>query len=533
MIKQDSWPFQGGLYTDGSSVSLPAGVMTACENFEVLPTGYERSKGYERFDGQASPSSIAAPGGDTTNRDAQRALINPVPGSGPIRGVWVYEGDVYAFRDNAVGDECKMHKATATGWAEQTLTDTSAATVTLSPGGTYRFVNYNFFGGADDYKMYGCDGVNKAFQFDGTTFDQITTGMEADTPIHIAAHSYHLFLAYAGGSLQHSSVGDPLNWDSDTGTAGEIAVGDEVTGIKSMIGDALLIIMRNRISTLYGTSAFDWKSQEVRTQDDMIGGYSGTIQTVSNGAVYLDDRGITTLSAVTDFGNFKAATVSTQIDDYLKQIKDDAITSVTIKEKTQYRLFFAHPDGTEALTVTTSTDGILGIGRLLYPFSLVSACSSEDTDGKEVVYAGAYDGYIYQLESGTSFDGAEYRSVIRTSFSAAGNPTQRKRFKNGVMMIEGDNSATIRIKPEFSYGDPDVSGHSLREFDISGGGGVWGIDEWGTFNWSSPKDNFGYIDVAGTGTSLALTINCNSNLAQPFTLSSAIIDYIPRRLNKR
>lgn len=45
-----------------------------------------------------------------------RALITAVPGSGPVRGVAVYRGVVYAFRDNTGATACVMHRATPSGW---------------------------------------------------------------------------------------------------------------------------------------------------------------------------------------------------------------------------------------------------------------------------------------------------------------------------------------------------------------------------------------------------------------------------------
>ncbi len=50
----------------------------------------------------------------------QRAKIGPVPGIGPVRGVWTYNGDVYAYRD-ADASTAKKFKATTAGWVEQDL----------------------------------------------------------------------------------------------------------------------------------------------------------------------------------------------------------------------------------------------------------------------------------------------------------------------------------------------------------------------------------------------------------------------------
>ena len=56
-----------------------------------------------------------------------RSKIGAVPGSGPIRGVWVYNGTVYAFRDNAGATACDMFYAAEADVANRE---------TYTPGGT-------------------------------------------------------------------------------------------------------------------------------------------------------------------------------------------------------------------------------------------------------------------------------------------------------------------------------------------------------------------------------------------------------------
>lgn len=57
--------------------------------------------------------------------DVYRALIQPVPGSGPVRGVVsaVFGGvhKVYAFRDNVGGTACLMYVASSSGWTQLTF----------------------------------------------------------------------------------------------------------------------------------------------------------------------------------------------------------------------------------------------------------------------------------------------------------------------------------------------------------------------------------------------------------------------------
>ncbi len=54
-------------------------------------------------------------------QEDQRAIISVVPGEGDVLGVWVYNGDVYAFRNKSGGATAGMYKSTSTGWGEVDL----------------------------------------------------------------------------------------------------------------------------------------------------------------------------------------------------------------------------------------------------------------------------------------------------------------------------------------------------------------------------------------------------------------------------
>ena len=85
------------------------------------------------------------------------------------------------------------NKATATGAATQ---------ITLAPGGRVETVKGNFGGQSQNTKLYGCDGKNRGWEFDGTTLVPIRTGMATDTPTHVQVHKNHLWFTF-GPSLQN------------------------------------------------------------------------------------------------------------------------------------------------------------------------------------------------------------------------------------------------------------------------------------------------------------------------------------------
>ena len=53
--------------------------------------------------------------------DVYRADISPIAGSGEIRGIFLYNDVVYAFRDNAGGTAVNMWKTTGSGWTQITF----------------------------------------------------------------------------------------------------------------------------------------------------------------------------------------------------------------------------------------------------------------------------------------------------------------------------------------------------------------------------------------------------------------------------
>ena len=85
---------------------------------------------------------------------------------------------------NRAGGNYAAGAATLTGGTTCTLSGIQTA-VTLAPSGKFEFIIANFFGQASGQRLYGCDGVNRAFEFDGTYLCPISTGTSPDAPKHI------------------------------------------------------------------------------------------------------------------------------------------------------------------------------------------------------------------------------------------------------------------------------------------------------------------------------------------------------------
>jgi len=314
-VQARQWALKGGLDLESPAMSIEGGRTILSQNYECsLTGGYRRISGYTLWDGSETPSAVS--------------------GSGDILGLWKYNDDLYAFRNSADGSECKMYKSTTSGWTEINTG------VTLAPNGSYNFVNYNFTGSSSTEYMFGVDGVNKAFQFDGTTFTQINTGMTTDTPIHCQQHKNHLFLAFSGGSLQHSGIGDPLSWGLASG-AGEIGVGTEITSLTSMQGNSLVVSGENRINVLYGTSSQDWDMRSFTTE---LGVVPETSVLMDTDLVFFNGVSVTSLQATQTFGDFVTASLSSDIASFFMDKNGgsrDVVGECANKDKGQDRIYYS------------------------------------------------------------------------------------------------------------------------------------------------------------------------------------------------
>ena len=333
------FPLGGGLDIVTPGLTAKPGTARASLNYESDQTGYRRMFGYERYDGQPSPTDVFEDAETIEEgaiaREEARAAIQAVPGSGPVRGVHYYDGDLFAWRDSEDGTAGVMWRATGVGW--------TLAASGFPPGGIYELGNYNFYGAADRIKMYGINGIGKGFEFDGTALTFISTGMIPDIPIKLTAHKKHLFFAFRGGSVQHSSIGDPLTWNPITGAA-EIAVGDEVTDLIPAAPSNLIIMARNSVQVLYGNDATDWQLEALTSE---AGALPYTAEKMGP-VIYMDNRGIRSLDTTPSFGNFSLGTMTQLIAPIIRDRMssgDLPVASCRVRSRDLYRLFFKNGQG--------------------------------------------------------------------------------------------------------------------------------------------------------------------------------------------
>ena len=413
--------------------------------------------------------------------------------------------------------------AATVGAISLTLSGVQTA-ITLSPSGSYEFDTYNFTGSASTIRVYGADGVNKGFEFDGTVYVPISTGMTTDTPTHVRGHKNHLFFSFAS-SVQHSSIGFPYQWSVVTGAA-ELGIGDTVTGFMPQSGSetnaALAIFSKNRIAVMYGTSSANWNIVEYLQE---TGAFAKTIQHLGF-TVMLDDRGLTSLRATQDYGNFSSKTLSRNIRSWLNDRITTSTGSCINRNKTQYRLFFADNSG---VYMTLEGNKVIGITPVLFKHSIECVHSSEKTDGTEVTYFGSDNGYVYQLDKGTSFDGDTLNYSFTTSISFFGSPRTRKRFRRAVYEIQGNGYAEFSHSYELSYNSSTITQQSAESVVTNLTEGRWDTGTWDVLFWDGVTLTPSEALLSGTADNIAIKVTSDNDYFQPITFSGVLIHYSMRR----
>lgn len=526
-----------------------------------------------------------------------RQDIQAVPGSGPIRGV-VYlhlTGEVFAWRNNALGTAMQIYRSTTSGWSLVNLGQqlsfntggpnpiadgnivtgaTSGATatvarvvlqdgawsastaegrlifasvtgtfqvgeiikisgvnygvvtaantaITLNPDGRVEAVIDNFGYGT---RIYGCDKVNNGFEFDGTTYVPIKTGMTDDTPDHVAVHKQHVFFSF-GPSVQFSGLGLPYQWTPIFG-AGEIVLNDDVTNFLVQPGDqstgAMAIYSDDNTFVLYGSSSanFQLVSYNVGT-----GAKPYTTQNV-NVSYAFDDRGVINMATTLNYGNFDSAALTLNLRPFVQQRRNLATASGVNREKGQYRVFFSDGYG---LYVTLANGKYMGSMPVQFPNPVACMTEGEKPDGAETAFFGSTNGFVYRLDAGTSFDGAELPASMTLVFNAIGSPRLLKRFRKGSLEITGTGYAEFAFNYDLAYSSTEIGQELATSYASNLLASFWDSVFWDNFVWDGRTLAPSEVEVKGTAENIAVRIASVSAIYQPFTVNSVILHYTPRR----
>lgn len=400
---------------------------------------------------------------------------------------------------------------------------TAQSAVSLLPGGTYNLSLGTF----TSEKLYGADGINDAFEFDGTAYIPLPQATTAK-PRYALVHANHLFLAIET-SIVHSAIGNPYNYEV-IGGAGEIALAAVCTGMLVLPGNqgtsALGVYARNSTWILYGNSALDWKLVNFNLG---IGAWDRTQQNLFD-AFAMDDRGVTQMKQSLNYGNFDAGTITYNIRPFIHSQRGLASCSGLGRENGQYRVYFTSGYG---LYCTSSPQGFVGSGLVLFPDPVLCMFEGQNSGGVSYNLFGTATGFVMRNDVGTSFDGISISAYATTNINTAKTPRLRKRFRRCMLEIQSNAYVELNVGYSFEWATEKILPHLL--VNTSGAFSPvaqWDTMIWDTFFWDGKADDSISVDLDGTGENVQLMLFSDSDSIAEFTIPSALFHFSPRRGNR-
>ena len=410
--------------------------------------------------------------------------------------------------------------ATASGG--QTFTVAPQVAIALLAGGRVQTDIYNFTASLDTMRLYGCDGVNAEFEFDGSIYVPLTTGMPSKATA-VRCHKNHVFFGFRG-SLQFSGIADPYRFEVVSG-AGELGTGDVITAMLPVAGSenaaAMLVLCENSAWALFGNDSADFQFTPLSREAGATA-YSGE----DAGTLMVHDTpGFRPYTPTDRFGNFEWNLASRLIDPLVQN--KTPLASCFSKAFSRYRCFFS--DGT-AVSATPGSKG-WEWSTLDYGRNIVMAWSGE-VSGETRTFYGDDQGWIYEADVGRSFDGDEIAAFLKLHGLNQGQGLTDKTYRWGVVESIGDSPFELMVSAQFNDGDSDKEDADLHYASLKGFGAQWDSALWDRAYWDASRLASKRVAMSGGGYNVAPIFASRSSNELPHQIKTFTVFYTPRRVRR-
>ena len=543
--------FTGGVNEAVNNLEMKEGELLECRNYmevEGPGHGYQSFPGYEACDGTQLPSEVEIDEQfenhtidnpphedgvyhipiriDDLAREQRRREVTALQGEGPVRGVHMLKGSVYGLRDIDLEDK-RLCRQTNGGWD---IVGFGTASL-LNAGGSCEIINARFaaFPPAplhpNTEMAFMADGVSTPVAFDDSNIIDLAGGdLPSEAPAFIAEFDQRLWLGYKEGWLYHSELGNPAGWDGANG-AGVFPTGGEITGLILAPGNVLIVFMRHQIKLVYvaerPTADFTYQLREFSQES---GALPGSVKRLFGAIVFLDDRGPVALQSSDRFGDFAETMITKRVQRTYLAEKENFIASIINRELNQWRVFFKNGSG---ICFSFDNARLKGATFFHYEDEVACAAEGENRDGHIEMYFGDNDGYVYKIDSGTSFNGKPINTKMVTAYSAYRSPRINKRFMRLTFEMTAARNTEINVRCDYDYGWLRNPRTVPQRPWLGVPGGIWGESIWSKFVWGFAYVQNPTLYIEGYGANMSMAIWSNSKYRTPHIINNAIADFDP------
>lgn len=411
--------------------------------------------------------------------------------------------------------------ATTSGGASYT-----AATILqpLTSWGAYiESVNHNFIADPAANAAWFCDGLNllMCYSYEYNAVVPISANYNAlagQLATTVSILDDQLLYSTGTGTFVISEPGNPFNYGGAYGAA-QIGVGDLITAMKESDGENLMVYTKRGAKKLTGS---DISNMQFKT----AGGNTGAMH---RGVQKLDDlysfssRGVTQLRRTEAIGGYLGGSVSTEITEAIEGLSPLMTCSTVYPAKEQMRWYFSDGKFLSMTRLPTEEGTRFSFSFGEYPNRPVKSVSTGVwPNGAERTFFTSTDGYLYEAEKGTSFDGDVIYSYLELQPNHLGDPSIDKSFKRVFWEAKSNGPATLTLGFMLNYGDKSFEAKDVESF-----GGRFVYDE-GLFDsarFDSASRSRSKANLKGRGFAITFTLDLVSKFAAPVNLTGYTIQF--------
>ena len=500
--------FRGGLISNLSPLqhgSAAPGSARNLINFEPSTEGgYRRVEGFTKFNS------------------------NVVTGQNNVLGVTFFRNRAVAARDQSSTNPKLFLAASGSGaWTDLSTSLTLGASATR-----VRFCKYNFDG---NDKLFIVDGIGYPLILAGVAasdLSQLSGPSDLQGATHAVEFKEHIFAA-KGENLIFSAPFEDDDFTAASG-GGIINVGSTITDL-IVFREQLIVFSEDRISRIVGNSIADFQMQPITDNIGCV--VNDTAQEISGDVIFLGPDGLRTVAGTERNEDFNLASVTKPVQKEIVALTsgNTSFSSVTIREKSQYRIFGFASTTTAAASkgiIGTQIQGAQGTGLNWAETTGIKAYVADSTyTGKtETVIFANDDGYVYQMESGNSFDGSNITASFSTPYFPITDPRTRKNVYKATIYTDPQGTVNLDFNMKYDLSETGViepATISLSNTSSSASIATFGdpaaVFGTSTYSGESLKSIFD-TQTQGSGFTVSLQFE-SSGTGPPFSLDAAVIEY--------
>ena len=394
--------------------------------------------------------------------------------------------------------------------------------MSLTGGTKARFHLFNFDG---TFKNVMVDNANNPVVFTATTCVSLQGSPDVTGASFVEEFKDHLFFA-KDDLIVHTAPFDETDFTPANG-AGSYRLPDNCTGLITF-REQLINFSQTDIRKLQGTSSADFTLTSITNDIGCVEG--DTVREVGGDILYLAPDGVRFLGATERIGDFNLSLASRQIQDEFKSFisSGSSYNTVTVRGKNQYRIF-KYTQG----EINNDARGFIGAQFLDQNAQSINWSKTKGinayrshsayTDDEEFVVFSNDGEFLYNMESGSTFDGEPITSLFYTPFMAVNDPTIRKTAYSVDTYVDPEGAMTGTLTLKYDFVQPNKIQPNSVPIEAGGAFATWGTMVWGSGSYGGLPDTVIRNNV--TGSFFTVSLQYEFDGGEPFVLDTALLEY--------